>query len=520
MTKQRRGGPGRRVAYALAYANAQSVGMANLGFQTVHRLLEKEPDASVRTYFHEPGKSGADKRIPAQADVVALSLSFEGDYPNAAELLARAGMEIGSARRGEGHPLVVAGGMAPSLNPEPLASIADVIYLGEAETALSGLHRFFAENLGAPRDALLKKLAAQALAGIYVPAAYVVEEKDEVTVRRPRWDAPATVELQIAPPGWEPAHTAQPAPGDAFGGAYLLEISRGCARACRFCAAGHLLGKPRFIALERLTPYIEEGAQLAGRLGFVGAAVSDHPEFKKIASLALEKGAGFTVSSFRAESVDEEALELMKRGGLKTLTIALEAGSQLLRKRIGKAITRENIVDAAKLAHRAGIKNLRIYGMIGLPWETDEDVLELARISVEAKKALIVGEVTLSVAPFVPKPFTPFQWEAMADERTLTSRLRLLAKTAEPLGVKVSGESPKWSRLQGLFARGGRSVGATLASNPTKSGWSALLKTPEAKAVLDRRRSIENPLPWDFIIGTPDAGALKATLARAQAVER
>lgn len=493
--------------------------MANLGFQTLYRLLNGQEDALCERFFSGSGRSADSGRAAAAFDVIALSLSFEGDYTNAAAFLDDAGLEVRSERRGERHPLVVAGGMAPSLNPEPLAHIADVIYLGEAETGLLPLHSFLAERWGTPRLELLKALAAEGLPGVYVPAAYEVEETDEGAVRHPRWDAPATVELQKASPGWEPAHTVLPAPGDAFGGAYLLEVSRGCARACRFCASGHLLGRPRFIPFELLAPYITEGAALTGRVGFVGAAVSDHPGFKDLARFALDAGAGFTVSSFRAESVDREALELMKRGGLKTLTIALEAGGELLRRRIGKKLTREDVLAAASLAREAGIKKLRVYGMIGLPGETAEDVAGLARLAVEIKKAHGPGEVTLSVSSFVPKPFTPFQREEMAPERVLTERLRELARTASPHGVKVTGESPKWAGVQGFFARGGRRAGELLAQNPPKARWSVLLREEWVDGTIHRGRSASEKLPWEFITGTPDAGALAASLSDARSCD-
>lgn len=485
----KKGGVGRGggVRYSLAFPNRREVGLANLGLQTVRHMLSSQPGAACELTFanrergpHAGGSSGP-------PDVVALSLSFEGDYPEIAPLLTRLGVEPRVGKRGEGQPLVLAGGMAPSLNPEPMAALADVIYLGEAERSLALLHHFFSDNLGAPKARLLEKLAAESIPGVYLPSS------------PPGRDG---VEVQKAAPGWEPAHSTILEPGDAFGGAYLLEISRGCPHGCRFCAAGHLLRPTRFIPAPRLFPYVEEGARVAGKVGFVGAAVSDHPEFPALAEKALSLGASFSVSSFRVENMTEENLELLKRGGLRTLTVALEAGGEALRRRVGKSLSDEDLVSAAALASKVGLKGLRVYAMIGLPGETDGDVENLASLAVRAKRALGRGGLSLSVAPFVPKPHTPFQREGMAEEKVLSARMRILKARAAPQGVDVVGESPKWARVQGLFSRGSRWVGDFLAEGLPPGEWARIAKSERGAKELGPRRPGE-PLPWDFVRGGP-----------------
>jgi radical SAM superfamily enzyme YgiQ (UPF0313 family) len=506
-----------RLKYGLVYPNAYGVGMANLGFQTLWGLLSALPDARCERIFSGDARTLEGNRRLAELDVVAFCVPFEGDYPALVQILVAQGIEPLARNRSPDAPLVIAGGVAPSLNPEVLAPIADAIYIGEAEANLEKLHDLLlshSRRTGGKTD-LLHELAASGGPGWYVPAAYQVNYPDGGGVgaieRRTLWEgAPETIQLARAPQGWEPAHTRVSAPDDAFGGAYLMEIVRGCPHGCAFCAIGHFGGRTRFIEVERLLPVIQMGLDAGGRIGLVGAAVGDHPAFKKIAAKILDAGGGFTVSSFRAEILDEEALALLAAGGLKTLTVALEAGSPSLRKSINKKIDAEMVVQAARMAGAGGLTGLKIYAMVGLPGETDEDVHELAGVAAAARRALGRGRVTLSVAPFVPKPHTPLQGAAMAAEAVINKRIRLLKKILEGSGgVQVSSESAKWARVQGLFSRGDRRVGELLATNPEQGAWGRILKGELATGILGERTAAMSPPPWDIIEGAPCAMKLE-----------
>ncbi|NTU59632.1 MAG: radical SAM protein, partial [Deltaproteobacteria bacterium] len=202
---------------------------------------------------------------------------------------------------------------------------------------------------------------------------------------------------------------------------------------------------------------------------------------------------------------------LLHRGGLKTLTVALEAGTDRLRRSLGKGIGREDLLRAARLAAGAGIEGLRIYGMVGLPGETQDDVRALAELAVEAREALGKGTVALSVAPFVPKPHTPLQWEAMAPEADLKARIRLLESLlGRRRGLKAVAEPPRGARVQGLLSRGGRGVAPLLEAAAQDGDWRRVLRSPEASAVLDSARDVDVPLPWDFVTGGPSREHLLA----------
>ncbi len=489
--------PDAPVRCALVYPNRLAVAAANLGFQCLYGLLSRKGWICHRAAA-DTSRTLVAGRALAEYEVVAASLSFEGDYPAFLELLSGGGIPLRSALRGDTAPLVVVGGIAPSLNPEPLAPFADVVFLGEAEAGLEGLLSFLETHRSLPRQDLLASLARAGLPGVYVPS-------DQVP------GSGARVERVWARVPWDPARTRFRVEGDPFGGAYLLEVSRGCPHACRFCAAGHATRPFRPLPAERLLPWIWTGAREAGRVGLVGAAVSDHPAFESLAEAALEAGAGFTVSSFRAENLTPRAADLLARGGLQTLTVALEAGTPRLRALLGKRITEDHLLEAARIAGEAGIPNLRIYAMVGLPTETDEDVEALARLAEKARSALGRGQVTVSVAPFVPKPHTPLQWEAMAPEALVRARIRRLQSLCGRVrGVRAVAEAPKWSRLQALWSRGGRDVAELLEQGVRTGDWRAVLRTPLARRELNAPRDPGGPLPWDFVEGVPD----RAHLAR------
>ncbi len=476
--------------------------MANLGFQAVLGLVTGFPGALCHRAFADFPRTLEAGRALGEYDVVALSLSFEGDYPEALRLLHEGGVPLHGAQRDSRHPLVLAGGMAVTLNPEPLAPFLDAVFLGEAEVGLAAVHDFLRAHRGLPRPDLLRELAEATLPGVYVPGQYRAGENTEMP--EPLGRAPRSVARQWAPLPWEPARTRIRAPGDAFGGAYLLEVSRGCVHACRFCATGYAVRPARFLPLEALEPLVRSGIRTVGRVGLVGAAVSDHPDLPALGKAALAEGGTFTLSSFRAENLTPEILDLLVRGELQTLTVALEAGTQELRRRIGKELTEEDLLRAAALAGKAGLKRLRIYAMVGLPGETDDDVAAVADLAARARQALGGGSVTVSAAPFVPKPHTPLQWEAMAPEPVLRARLRHLQRLcARNKGVRAVGEAPKWARVQGLLSRSGRSVAELLERAVQTGDWRAVLRSSEAQRVLDQERNPESPLPWEFIGGMP-----------------
>ncbi|MBW2618521.1 MAG: radical SAM protein, partial [Deltaproteobacteria bacterium] len=403
-------------------------------------------------------------------------------------------------------------GVGPSLNPEPLAPFVDLIFIGEAEAILPDFLDLYLECEQGDREGLLAR-AAREIEGLYVPRFY-----------RPVYDAggrlmgieptiaglPGRVKRRWAPSLEAPAASRIIASATEFGDRFLIELSRGCGRACRFCAAGHVLRPPRQVPHDRLLAAIKEGAGRLKRVGLISAAVSDTPGIEELCLAAVNEGAEVSVSSLRADTFTPALARLLAQGGAKTITFAPEAGSQRLREAINKGLNEADILQACLLAVEAGIVNLRLYFIIGLPGETEEDVLGVADLTKKVLHHLRTAtagqrrlrRLTLSVSSFVAKPQTPFQWAAMTPFKELKRRGKIIKEALKgQKSVRVTLDSPKWAHVEGLISRGDRRVGELLAEVETGGDWNKAL----ARANLNpdfyttRERDPDEIFPWEVV---------------------
>ena len=413
-----------RIRVALIYPNRYEAGMANLGFHQVYRLFN-ESDAYVceRAFLPDPGSppvSLESRRRLLDFDILAFSLSFENDYPNIISLLEGARIPLRTADRGEDFPLVMAGGVACMLNPEPVAPFIDCFLIGEAEEILPAFMEFFADT---SRKDLLSVLARD-LPGVYVPSLYTVSYHEDGTLAAmtPAPGAPSRVP-RVYVPDLAKVSTCSTVltSGAAFSDSYLVEVSRGCPHGCRFCGAGFVYRPPRFRPPDLLRRCLEEGARVSSHVGLVGAAVSDLPDLEGLCRSAGDVRLSF--SSLRADCLTESLVAALKSGGVKTATVAPEAGSQRMRDVINKGISEGDILSAVRNLVAGGIPNLKLYFMVGFPGETDQDIEELISLCRKVKDVFLeesrvlkrIGEITVSLNAFVPKPATPFQWAGMDD---------------------------------------------------------------------------------------------------------
>ncbi|MBE0586194.1 MAG: radical SAM protein, partial [Desulfofustis sp.] len=423
-----------RYRVALVYPNTYHQGMSNLGFLTVYHLLNRRDDCLCERFFLPdketlPGyeNSGASLLSLESAhqltdfDLIALSVSFENDYLNLVKIFKLADIPLFSVERNGSYPLVLLGGVCAFINPEPLAEIVDLVAVGEAEPILSGLMNVLLCD-PVPSEHTFKLLAE--LPGIYVPKLYQAcyAENGQFSHFKYQNSAPEHIRRQyLADLDDSPSRSFIQADDTEFGNLALVEVSRGCSRGCRFCAAGYVYLPPRERSLENLIPQVESGLCQRNRIGLVAAAVSDYSGIEELQQEILARNGQLSMSSLRLDALTAEEVKILHDAGHKSVAIAPEAGSQKIRDFINKGIIEEQILSAVQLLADGGIKNLKLYFMIGFPGEQLGDIEAIIalteRISniwrAAGRQRGHLGDLTLSVNPFIPKPFTPFQWAGM-----------------------------------------------------------------------------------------------------------
>lgn len=517
-----------RIRFALVYPNRYYLGMSNLGFQSVYRLLnDYDHVVCERAFLPEPSLP---KQVPLRTvesgkrltdfDIIAFSLSFENDYPHILSILDRIGLPARSAQRNDQHPLLLAGGVASFINPEPIAPFFDCFLIGEAEVMLPRFIDVF-EAGGNKRSTLLS--IARGVPGAYVPAFYSVAYQPDGTIAafRPLEEVPSTIQRTYAK---DLSHTvtcsAILTSDTAFDRTFLIEVGRGCPHGCRFCSAGFVYRPPRFRPISELAENINRGLSQTNRIGLVGAAVSDLPGLGDLCKQYRHEDIRISFSSLRAEGLSAELLSAFRQSKVKTATIAPDAGSERMRKVINKGITEEVILTAADTLVANGVPNLKLYFMIGLPTETMDDVEAIIRLCKRIKHRFLkssrsqkrIGDITVSLNCFVPKPFTPFQWVAMDEVASLKKKIQKVKNELKKVpNIRIHADVPRWAYLQALFSRGDRRVADILQlAHSHKGNWAQTLKitsiNPDFYVLRDR--DIAEQLPWDFI----DQGVKKSFL--------
>lgn len=459
-----------KLRVALVFPNLYTVGMANLGFQILYDLLNCLEDVYAERFFLDFEKSLETKSRLKDFDIIAFTWQFELDAMNILEILHRSGIPL---RREERSKLVVVGGPCAA-NPYPLKNFIDVFFIGEAEVNLI------------PFIELFSKAKEVEVFGD-IPGLYVSELNNPVK--------------RVCLENLDEYHPIAQimSPEAAFDETFLLEVSRGCGRGCRFCLGGFTSRPPRERSLERLKEIIDDGIEANDpkKISVLGASASDYSHIDKLCEYLAGKGLELSIPSLRADSLSPTVVKALVRTGQHSLTLAPET-SQRLRKAINKDMSNGEIMDAVKMAFQGGIKNLKLYYMIGLPWEEDKDVIEITDIVKEIKT---MGRVKLSVNPFIPKPHTPLQWTGLVDFPTYRRRLRILKKE---LRIEVEEEDYKSAFLQATIARGDEDLSRIMEKAfYYGKGLGALRRAfkEEGKDLYHyvKGRNFYEPLPWDNI---------------------
>ncbi len=513
----------------LAFPSTYSVGITSLGYQVVWATLAQRADVDVRRLFTDQGDpphGGSRGRGPG-LDLFGLSLSWELDGPVLLELLERQRIPLWASERGDGDPIVFGGGPVLTANPEPLAPFFDVVLLGDGELLLPDFLDALQKHRSAPRAERLRRLAQ--VPGVYVPGLYAPRysaEGDLLAVEPIEPGIPATVAKQT----WRGntlSHSTVITPEAAWPSIHMVEVVRSCPELCRFCLASYLTLPFRTPSLDDgLIPAVEKGLAATQRLGLLGASVTQHPQFSDLLTWLDQdrlEGTRVSVSSVRAATVTPQLGRILAKRGSKSLTIAIESGSERMREVVNKKLSREEIFAAARYAKEGGLTGLKLYGMVGLPTEQEADVEATAALVLELKKATPGLRLSLGVSSFVPKAHTPFQWEGVRPEAE--QRLKLLAKRLKPKGIELRPESYGWSVIQALISRSDRRLAPVIAaargsheslggwkkayravlagdnqSSPTAPGYPLPLP-PAWEQVIHQCWGAEVVLPWDHLEG-------------------
>ncbi len=529
---------GGKLSVALVYPNYYRLGMSNLGLHVVYHLFNKRSDVVAERVFLPEGqemslylRSGKpllslESQSPIQRfDLVAFSLSFENDYPNILKILEMGKIPLFAEERSYPCPFIMAGGVATSLNPEPLAPFIDFFLIGEAEETLDKFVDFFLEfrTLSAERAEVTKNLAKN-MPSLYVPALYRPEYHKDGTLKSllPR-EKGVPEKIKAArqmPLNEQVASSVITTPDTEFADKIMVELGRGCGGSCRFCAAGYVYRPPRTHRESDLRACLEEALKRCDHVGLVSSAVLDVPGIEEIVSLIVKKGCSFSSPSLRADTLTRGFIENLKLSGQKTLTIAPEAGSERLRRMINKHLTRDQIIEAARLIAQMGDFRVKLYFLIGLPTETRDDTAKIVDLVKVIKHHMVkesaprgrVGQIRLSVNCFTPKPFTPFQWFGLDHVASLKEKQKWLRKAlGKEGGVKVNFDVAKWAYVQTLMSMGDRRVSSVLFTSHKLGGdWAKAFTRCDVNPdfFVYRPKGLDEVLPWDFI----DHGILKSHL--------
>lgn len=549
------------VRFAMCFPDVYEIGMSHLGIQILYHMFNERPDVwCERVYSPWPDLDQRMRRehIPLftlesqdpvrSFDFLGITIQFEMCYTNILQILDLSGIPLSAEERTEEDPIVIGGGPC-AYNPEPIAEFFDIFYIGEGETVYDRLLDVYKENkrAGGSRRQFLE--AACQIPGIYVPMFYDAEYNEDGTLRSftPNFEkAPEMIEKQVlmdvthAPYPKKPVVPFIKATQDRV----VLEIQRGCIRGCRFCQAGMIYRPTRERNVEELKQWADEMLRSTGyeEISLSSLSSSDYSQLPELINYLMEicreRGVNISLPSLRIDAFSLDVMKKVQDIKKSSLTFAPEAGSQRMRNVINKGLTEEDILEGAGKAFEGGWNKVKLYFMLGLPTETEEDIKGIAHLSekiaeryYEIPKDQRNGkcQITASSSFFIPKPFTPFQWAPMNRKEEFLEKARIVKAEVRSMlnqkSIRYNYHEADISMLEGVLARGDRRTAKAVLqayrNGALFDSWSEYFR-PEAwekafeQTGIDsdfytvRERSVEELLPWDFI----NAGVNKQFLIR------
>lgn len=422
-----------------AFPECNSFSLSSIGYL----WLFKEFDLSENIFVERICTDTQTTQLkPSEVDAIGFSFTFDMDFMNIFKILEKYNIPFKSKDRNDSHPIIFAGGPVLTTNPEPYKDIFDFIVVGDGEGVNLKSVEICREFRGnKTKNELLKRLSEEE--GIYVPYIHTIDNPAKKSFKK--------IDT--------PIHTAILSDESFFSNTFIIETSRGCYNCCGFCIASYLNLPVRFVEYEKIIETIESGLKYTNKIALLGALVSAHPKFEDICTYIYNKVKSgqkieMSISSMRANTLTPNIIKTLVATGQKNITIAIEASTERLRKVINKNITEEEIFNAVRVSKENGLKGIKIYAMLGLPTETEEDVKEFIRLAKDLKKEFKGFDITFSFSTFVPKPHTPFQYTKREDTKSLEKKIQYLQKEFHKIGMGARFSSAKWDYYQTLLSRG------------------------------------------------------------------
>ena len=475
--------------FVMAYPAKEEFALSSLGYMWLYKIADMtEGINAVRISTDNMNLNKND------IDSIAFSMSFDFDYLGVLEILDNFKIPFYSKDRDCNSPLIFAGGPVLTANPKPYEDFFDFIILGDGEEVFIKVLKCLQQNLGKNKTLeLLKNME-----GVYIPS-------DKISKK-------ATVALN------DVIYTPILSEKSYFKNTFIIEVSRGCMNRCAFCTASYINLPFRYYDYEKIINAIEFGLKYTDKIALLGAQISAHPNFKDIMRYIknkIESGKNIElgISSLRTDSVEPEIVQILAAGGQKHSTIAIEAASEKLRRFINKNLSEEQIIYAVKTARENGLKGLKIYSMIGIPNETDDDISEFLTLAKKLKNENKGFNIEFSFSTFVPKPHTPLQWSKREDTKTLEKKQKFLEKELAKVGIASKFSSAKWDYWQTVLSRSGSEISPALIEVFKNGGKIGAYKSAFKKFNIDITKSVEGfgfdeELPWDFMYIYPSKALL------------
>ena len=454
------------IRFVIAYPNTPYIAMSALGWQYIYRELSGRHDVNCEQLFLSSDNeliAQQTRRSINKADIIGFSLQYELDYINLLKILELTNIPFNSKERGDDYPILIAGGPAVSANPEPLADFMDVFVIGEGEVVIHDIADIISHNRDKNKKEILRLMHE---AGLYVPL-YADGYKKISKVK------------EYYKIGFSSLFLTE---DTEFSNTLLIELTRGCVQACKFCLASYLYNPFRYVPYEYVVEALEANKKSTDKAGLIGASICDYPDLDRLCEYLMVNKWKTSASSLRIDRLKPSVLELLHKSENSMITVAIETGSENSRKKCGKNITDEEILNGVELIGRHGFRKLKIYAISGLPDEEESEVSDLISLVKKMQKTGYqngINQMILSVNPFVPKKLTPYSNEKMLNSKELKAKQVFLKKELSKIGVVMKGESVNWAAVQGYLAQADRSAGDVLmnvySNNNSMNSWKKII---------------------------------------------